>query len=236
MWISNTATTAMMIPIVDAIAQVSATEPEEELPDSAPLASAENSEPAIEFKVTNNSDNTTKGRPVTLVESGKQTSKYFMSDTQKKAKIERTRNLLMMAVAYSANIGGTGVITGSPPNLVVPQVMENRFGDSTGLTFASWMAFAVPVMAINLVLSWMWLSILGWRESKKFQNPGDAHIDPKQKEVQIMKVMRQKYNALGAMKCHEFSILLCFIIVILLWFFRRPLFMSGNIMTIKCPI
>ena len=40
--------------------------------------------------------------------------------------VERQRNLLLMAVAYSANIGGTGVITGSPPNLVVPEVCEFR--------------------------------------------------------------------------------------------------------------
>ena len=56
---------------------------------------------------------------------------------------------------------GTGVITGSPPNLVVPQVMENRFGDNTGLTFASWMAFAVPVMLVNLIISWAWISFIG---------------------------------------------------------------------------
>merc|ERR1712165_276072 len=180
MWISNTATTAMMIPIVDAIAQV-----------------------------------------------GKKTSKYFISETQKKAKVERQRNLLLMAVAYSANIGGTGVITGSPPNLVVPQVLENRFGDSTGLTFASWMAFAVPLMAINLILSWIWLSYLGWKENKKYQLPGEDNIDPKQKEAQILNVMKRKYDSLGPLRCHELSVLICFIIVILLWFFRKPLFMFG---------
>ena len=34
-------------------------------------------------------------------------------------KEETERNFLLLAVAYAANIGGTGVITGSPPNLVV---------------------------------------------------------------------------------------------------------------------
>ena len=34
----------------------------------------------------------------------------------------RKRNLLLMSVAYAANIGGTAVITGSPPNLVVLEV------------------------------------------------------------------------------------------------------------------
>ena len=109
--------------------------------------------------------------------------------------------------------------------------MENRFGDSTGLTFASWMAFAVPLCFVNLILSWMWLSYLGWKENKKYLLPGEDNIDPKQKEAQILKVMKQKYTNLGPLRCHELSVLICFIIVILLWFFRKPLFMFGKYRT-----
>jgi di/tricarboxylate transporter len=137
MWISNTATTAMMIPIVDAISQVAAVDDDPSLPDEdqddkaldhedAPLASPDlsnhDTEPMVVLKVI---EKGSKQAP-DLAEIGRQSSKYFESETQKKAKIARHRNLLLMAVAYSANIGGTGVITGSPPNLVVPQVMENR--------------------------------------------------------------------------------------------------------------
>jgi len=129
--------------------------------------------------------------------------------------------------AYSANIGGTGVITGSPPNLVVPQVMENRFGDNTGLTFASWMAFAVPVMLVNLIISWVWISFIGWRQERQHRIPGDEALDPKAKETHILKVMRQRYEALGPIKCHELSVLICFVTVIVLWFLRKPLFMAG---------
>ena len=46
---------------------------------------------------------------------------------KRSAEVERQRNLLLMAVAYSANIGGTGVITGSPPNLVVPEVSNGSW-------------------------------------------------------------------------------------------------------------
>ena len=73
--------------------------------------------------------------------------------------------------------GGTGVVTGSPPNLVVPEILNKvalplssmikthissfqNFGPLTGLTFASWMAFAIPVMLLNLVLAWLWLQKL----------------------------------------------------------------------------
>ena len=57
----------------------------------------------VEYKVV---DEGTDKRPVVLQEIGKQPSKFFISETQKKAKAERQRNLLLMAVAYSANIGG----------------------------------------------------------------------------------------------------------------------------------
>lgn len=242
MWISNTATTAMMIPIVDAIAQVSGegleVEEDPEVQDdpeqNAPLAAPEGSEsePMVEFKVV---DQGTKDRPVVLQEVGRRTSKFFMSETQKKERIERQRNRLLLAVAYSANIGGTGVITGSPPNLVVPQVMLNRFGDSTGLTFASWMAFCVPVMSVNLVLSWIWLSYLGWKEEKKHAIPGQES-NTKAKENNIMKMMKDKYEALGPIRCHELSVLICFVTVICLWFFRKPMFMLGKFLIVLTKI
>ena len=132
-----------------------------------------------------------------------------------------------MAVAYSANIGGTGVITGSPPNLVVPQVLEGKFGENTGLTFASFMAFAVPCMTINLILSWLWLAFLNWKEEKQHKIPGEE-TNSETKEKQVLKVIKQKYEALGPITCHELSSLICFGVVIFLWFFRRPLFMTGK--------
>jgi sodium-dependent dicarboxylate transporter 2/3/5 len=52
------------------------------------------------------------------------------------------------------------VVTGSPPNLVVPEILNKNFGPLTGLTFASWMAFAIPVMLLNLFLAWLWLQKL----------------------------------------------------------------------------
>ena len=149
MWISNTATTAMMIPIVDAIAQVSVEgdandEEDPEDPQRAPLASEDPSnadtEPMVEYNVV---DTGNKQGPVALVQVGKKTSKYFMSETQKKAKIERQRNLLLMAVAYSANIGGTGVITGSPPNLVVPQVSIFNYVIGIYVRRTMWLLFLI---------------------------------------------------------------------------------------------
>ena len=75
-------------------------------------------------------------------------------------KEEVERNFLLLSVAYASNIGGTGVVTGSPPNLVVPDSLNKKFGPNTGLTFASWMAFSIPCMLVCTVIAWLWLQKL----------------------------------------------------------------------------
>ena len=48
------------------------------------------------------------------------------------------------------------------------------------------------------------------------------------KEELINKVMKERQKSLGPMSSHELSVFVCFVIVIILWFFRRPLFMPGR--------
>merc|ERR1719189_3486536 len=122
---------------------------------------------------------------------------------KRSAEVERQRNLLLMAVAYSANIGGTGVITGSPPNLVVPEVLDNRFGPATGLTFASWMAFAIPVMSVNLILSRAWLYFQSWVTEKRRKKKQRASMDDMEEEIPtaekerlIKQVMKERHESL----------------------------------------
>ena len=107
MWISNTATIAMMVPIVGAIIEAIST--------------------------TNNNEE----------ESNKKLSTQH----------EVSRNYLLLACAYASNIGGTGVITGSPPNLVVLSVLNKDYGEGKApLSYATWMAFCVPLMVLNVIL------------------------------------------------------------------------------------
>ena len=57
-----------------------------------------------------------------------------------------------MSVAYAANIGGTGIITGSPPNLLV---LIHLKGSS--VAYLTWAFFAIPLMFINLLAAFIWL-------------------------------------------------------------------------------
>ena len=80
-----------------------------------------------------------------------------------------TRNFLLLSVAYASNIGGTGVITGSPPNLVVLNVLDSAYGEGVSpLTYASWMGFCVPLMVVNTVLAWVWIVLLKKMYTKIF--------------------------------------------------------------------
>ena len=142
-------------------------------------------------------------------------------DPRANFKEETERNFLLMSIAYAANIGGTGVITGSPPNLVVPDVLGQNFGPDTGLTFASWMAFAIPLMLVNNIIAWVWLLFL-----QKWKLGGNGKKSKDQQD-RAMKVIKEKYAALGSMTLHEVQVLVLFIILILLWFFQSPKFIPG---------
>ena len=62
------------------------------------------------------------------------------------------RNMLLLSVAYAANIGGTGILTGSPTNLVVLTQLKG-----SNVSYITWMMFAVPLMATNLLIAFLWL-------------------------------------------------------------------------------
>jgi di/tricarboxylate transporter len=137
-------------------------------------------------------------------------------------KEEAERNFLLLGIAYAANIGGTGVITGSPPNLVVPDTLSKMFGPNTGLTFASWMAFAIPIMLVNSVLAWLWL-----QQVQKWELRGKSQPRTKAQEERAMRVITEKYHELGRMSLHEIQVFILFSILLILWFFQSPKFMIG---------
>jgi sodium-dependent dicarboxylate transporter 2/3/5 len=62
---------------------------------------------------------------------------------------------LILAIAYGASIGGLGTPIGSPPNLVFMQVYEQTTGTRYG--FVEWMKVGVPVIAVFLPLTALWL-------------------------------------------------------------------------------
>lgn len=52
---------------------------------------------------------------------------------------------LMISICFSANIGGTATLTGTPPNLVLVGVLSALYGADTGVHYLSWMTFGLPL-------------------------------------------------------------------------------------------
>ncbi len=64
---------------------------------------------------------------------------------------------LMLGLAYSASVGGTATLVGTPPNLVLAGQLPRLFPGSE-IGFARWMTFALPFSLVFLVLAWLYLS------------------------------------------------------------------------------
>jgi sodium-dependent dicarboxylate transporter 2/3/5 len=76
---------------------------------------------------------------------------------------------LMLAIAYSASIGGMATLIGTPPNLVLAGIIEKTY--NTEITFLQWLMFAFPLSLILLLLCWWYLTRIAFKFKHK-QFPG----------------------------------------------------------------
>ncbi len=188
MWISDTAMTAMMIPILEAVLN----ELEEEDDDE-------------EYR-------------------------------------KKTRAMLAMTVSYSALIGGTGTIIGTPPNLLLMEFLE-VFEDHP-LNFSTWLGFAIPTIVLSLILIYFWFNLFFFGIPSSIRNlfrrkksdDEEAEIRRKaeeQKDVEkrraeaVQKMIRSKCAELGSITFQEVVVIIVFVSLLLLWFFRSPGYMTG---------
>ncbi|XP_072326080.1 Na(+)/citrate cotransporter-like isoform X4 [Scyliorhinus torazame] len=159
MWISNTATTAMMVPIAKAVLdQLSCTEEEAErlelekseedaamqIKGSTIDVEAEDESPDEEMKFP---EKVANASTVTIEPHNKQEANMYKG--------------LTLCVCYAASIGGTATLTGTGPNLVLKGQFNQIYPENGDvINFASWFGFSFPHMLIVFVLCWLWLQVL----------------------------------------------------------------------------
>ena len=99
------------------------------------------------------------------------------------AVLERTKDaklapVLLLGIAYAANIGGVGTPIGTPPNMIFRGIYEETFGGSIG--FAQWMGWGVPVVCVFLPLTGLWLTrSLGFRGALELPEVGPWRSEEK---------------------------------------------------------
>jgi solute carrier family 13 (sodium-dependent dicarboxylate transporter), member 2/3/5 len=114
---------------------------------------------------------------------------------------------ILLAVAYSATIGGIATLVGTPPNLSFVRIFEMYFPDAPDITFGNWFVFAFPVTVVLFILFFAYLYWFFVRNKTDWQPISKSQIE-------------NDYKALGRPSTEETIITILFIVMAALWFFR----------------
>ena len=67
----------------------------------------------------------------------------------------RTKQALLLGIAYAASIGGIATPIGTPPNVVLMGIYEETTG--LELSFSTWLSFGYPLALGLLAVAWLLL-------------------------------------------------------------------------------
>lgn len=112
---------------------------------------------------------------------------------------------LCLSVAYGASIGGLATPVGTPTNLIVIGALAQ--GGDERLSFARWMAFGFPAVALLIPAAWLVLNRLSGPVPRADGCP--------------QAVVRERLAALGPWTRPEVRTLLVFSVIAFFWIFRR---------------
>jgi solute carrier family 13 (sodium-dependent dicarboxylate transporter), member 2/3/5 len=117
---------------------------------------------------------------------------------------------LLIAVAYSASIGGIATLVGTPPNLSFARIFQIYFPDAPEITFANWFFFAFPLSVVIFFVTWLYLFLIfkpkkgDWIHSNK-------------------NTFREQLKLMGRMNYEEKVVLVHFVLLAFLWFLRADI-------------
>ena len=139
MWISNTATTLMMLPIATSV--------------------------------------------VSLLRMGSNEKQH-----------KRFALIVMLAIAYGANIGGIGTLVGTPPNAAMAGILSEQYNINIG--FGEWMAIAAPFSFVLLFMVYFLLVYIVHPVKNKKTDSGYELIKEELKKLEA--VMLEECNNMNA--------------------------------------
>ena len=112
---------------------------------------------------------------------------------------------LMIAIAYSASIGGMATLIGTPPNMIFAGVVEESYG--VKISMFDWMKFGIPISATLLIICWLYLTKVAY----KFPN---EEFSEGRKEI------LNQIKLLGKFSYEESRVLIVFALTAIAWVLR----------------
>ncbi|XP_069105711.1 solute carrier family 13 member 2-like [Argopecten irradians] len=202
MWISNTAATSMMLPVLIAVSEQTTTMDDETESDESINHENNNDTREIQVKTIES------GSPKTLVQ-GRNLVRHDSKHLNKG---------FALGVAYAANIGGIATLNGNLATLVFQAHVDKRYQDYgasySGITYGSWMGFAFPLSILMLILAWLWLQVV-------FTRCSCCKTSDKERQDRMMTFVKQEYKKLGNVRFGEIEVMVIFVGLALMFLLRN---------------
>jgi sodium-dependent dicarboxylate transporter 2/3/5 len=114
---------------------------------------------------------------------------------------------LMLSIAYSASLGGLATLIGTPPNAIFASLSSSL--SNVEVTFSDWMLVGMPISAVSLFVTWLYMVDIGVKINKKTVSL------IKEKEI-----IYKQLQKLGGMSADEKIVAAVFSATALMWITR----------------
>ena len=139
------------------------------------------------------------------------TSVIAIFSSQKQSKENDLTIPLLLAIAYSASIGGVATLIGTPTNVMLASILSDNYNYNIG--FFDWFKIGVPITLILLPVVWFFLTNIIFKLSKNKSNALQVTISDLKKDI-------------GKSSFAEKIVAIVFLLTALLWILRR--FINNN--------